>query len=311
MLEILRYSSEYKNQWNELINSSRNGTFLFLRDYMDYHSHRYKDYSFLIFKKGKIEAVLPGNFLDTIYISHQGLTYGGLILSTKLTLTDIIEIFNLVNDNLRTIGLSEVIYKPVPFIYHSFPTQEDIYSLFKLKAIKIGCEISSSIFQNTKIGFSESRKCGIRKSIKEGVIIRKSEDFYTFWEILLNNLNCKYNVKPVHSADEINELYFRFPENIKLYVAEVKDELLAGVVLYIMKNIIHIQYISATEKGKEIGALDFLFDKLINELFTSIPIFDFGHSTEQKGNFLNDKLLFQKEGFGGRGIVYETYKYIL
>jgi len=41
------------------------------------------------------------------------------------------------------------------------------------------------------------------------------------------------------------------------------------------------------------------------------PIFDFGHSTEQLGKFLNENLIFQKEGFGGRGVVYEVYKYTL
>jgi len=29
------------------------------------------------------------------------------------------------------------------------------------------------------------------------------------------------------------------------------------------------------------------------------------------GMHLNEQLIFQKEGFGGRGVVYETYKYNL
>lgn len=309
MLEIIRYTPENKILWDELVDSSRNGTFLFYRDYMDYHSDRFKDCSFLVFRKGKIEAILPGNIDETTFFSHQGLTYGGLITSSKIVTIDVLEIFNLINKELQSNGISEVIYKPVPYIYHTLPAQEDIYALFKLKAVKIGCNISSTIFQNNKIKFIESRKSGIRKSIKNGVIIHESDDFMAMWKMLQENLQEKHNIKPAHTETEIKLLYNRFPENIKLYLAEAHDEIVAGSLLYVMKNIVHVQYICASEIGKEIGALDFLFDKLINELFVDIPVFDFGQSTEQMGNILNENLIFQKEGFGSRGVVYEIYKY--
>lgn len=53
MLEIVRYTAEFKNKWDELVNCSRNGTFLFLRDYIDYHSDRFNDCSFLFFIERK------------------------------------------------------------------------------------------------------------------------------------------------------------------------------------------------------------------------------------------------------------------
>ena len=37
-------------------------------------------------------------------------------------------------------------------------------------------------------------------------------------------------------------------------------------------------------------------------------IFDFGISTEQGGRYLNEGLIFQKEGFGARTVVYDTYE---
>jgi hypothetical protein len=86
---------------------------------------------------------------------------------------------------------------------------------------------------------------------------------------------------------------------------------LGGTVLYITKKVLHTQYISASILGKESGALDLLFDELINKIFVDIPVFDFGQSTEQMGNLLNESLIFQKEGFGGRGVVYDIYKYTL
>ena len=311
MFEIKQYTQEYKSDWDTFIQSSKNGTFLFMRNYMDYHSDRFADSSFMFYRKGKLEAVLPGNIKDDTFYSHQGLTYGGLLQSAKVTTIDVLSIFGLLNQALRDIGIVKVIYKPVPLIYHQIPAQEDLYALFKLNAVKIGCNISSTIYQNNKIRFNELRRRGVKKSSVAGVTIIESDQFDQFWSILKHNLENRYNKAPVHSLIEIDSLYKTFQDNIKLYTALLNNETIAGVVLYITANVIHVQYIAATDVGKSIGALDFLFNHLINDdVFTS-PIFDFGQSTENLGNYLNENLIFQKEGFGGRGTVYEIYEYNL
>ncbi|MCX6266786.1 MAG: GNAT family N-acetyltransferase [Bacteroidetes bacterium] len=311
MLELQIYTPQFKTKWDDLIRNSRNGTFLFYRDYMDYHSNRFKDFSFLILKKGCVEAVLPGNVVNDVYYSHQGLTYGGLISSSSLTTIEINEIFVLLNCTLKDSGIREVIYKPVPYVYHCMPSQEDIYILFKLRASKIGCNISTSIYQNNKRKFSELRRRGIKKSQREGVSVTESDDFATYWSILNNNLQQKHKTQPVHTLKEIMYLKSLFPENIKLFTASQNGQMVAGIVIYEMKHVVHVQYISANEKGKEISALDLLFDELINRVYVEVPVFDFGQSTENMGNYLNENLMFQKEGFGGRGIVYDIYQYTL
>lgn len=309
MFELKKYQNSCKNEWDILINKSRNGSFLFYRDYLEYHSDRFQDCSFLVLKKGKLIGVIPGNVDGKTYYSHQGLTYGGLVTSISVRTSEIIEIFNILNITLKENNIEEVIYKPIPFIYHKIPSQEDIYALFLLGAVKIGCNISSTIYQNNKIRFIESRKSGIRKSLKNNVIFELSNNYEVFWQILNNNLTTKFNKKPVHNLKEIKYLSSRFPQNIKLYTVRIENEIVAGSVIYEMNNIVHVQYISANEKGKEIGALDLIFDKLINSIYLNIPIFDFGQSTEHMGQYLNQNLIFQKEGFGGRGVVYDIYKY--
>jgi len=311
MIEIEVYSSEKKNDWNNLVERSRVDTFLFNRDFMDYHSDRFKDLSFMIYRNGKLEALLPGNIDGDIYYSHQGLTYGGFISTTKLIAVEIMESFVLINKYLKELGVNEVIYKPSPSIYHLVPSQEDIYSLFKLGARRIGCNLSSYIFQNNKIKFTESRKGGIRKAKREAVIIRETNDLLGFWSILNDNLMKNHGKLPVHSVDEISALKEKFPSNIRLFCAELNNDIIAGCLLFVMQTVVHVQYISANSIGKTLGANDLLFDELINNLFTNIPIFDFGQSTENLGNYLNESLIFQKEGFGGRGVVYEVYNYTL
>lgn len=198
----------------------------------------------------------------------------------------------------------------MPVIYHLLPAQEDLYVLFRyMNAKLIGRNISSTIYQDNKIKFEESRKSGIRKAKANGVEICESENFESFWEILNDNLKMKYGVSPVHSLKEIKLLASRFPDNIKLFTAQKDGIVLGGTVVYITPKVLHTQYISASLLGRESGALDLLFDHLINHIFINIPIFDFGQSTEQMGKILNDALIFQKEGFGGRGVMYDVYEY--
>lgn len=311
MFEIKKYTPECANDWNQFVEKSKNGTFLFNRNYMDYHSDRFTDCSLLIYRKGKLYSLFPANIDQNVIYSHQGLTYGGLIMSSKVTTVEIVEVFNEISLFFSKIGVTKVIYKTIPFIYHQIPAQEDLYALFKNKATLIGRNISSTIYQNQKVKFIESRKSGIRKALNHGVVVLESQDYASFWEILNTNLINKYGAAPVHTLPEIELLHKRFPNNIKLYLAYINDVAVAGTVLYITKQVLHTQYISASTLGKEVGALDLLFDQLINHSYKDIPIFDFGQSTEQMGNVLNESLIFQKEGFGGRGVVYDVYEYEL
>ncbi|MGA9639546.1 MAG: FemAB family protein, partial [Flavobacterium sp.] len=52
--------SDYK-QWNDFISQAKNATFLFHRDFMEYHQDRFEDYSLMVFDNEKLVAVLPAN----------------------------------------------------------------------------------------------------------------------------------------------------------------------------------------------------------------------------------------------------------
>ena len=311
-MEIRRYRREDKELWNSFVNKARNATFLFDRNYMDYHADRFDDNSFMFYHKGKLKAVLPANVAgDTLY-SHQGLTYGGLLLDKKATVEDVLECFDSLNSWLRENGISKVVYKALPWIYQQYPSQEDLYALtWKCKAQLISRDISSSIVIDNKLKFAESRKSGIRKALSLNIEVGESNDVDGFWHVLEDNLGNRYNAKPVHTASEMKLLMSRFPNNIKLYVAKMNGEIVGGTLIYVTPQVVHTQYISASVEGKKHGALDLLFDYIINKVYANCRYFDFGKSTEQGGAYLNEPLIFQKEGFGGRGVCYDWYQWEL
>lgn len=311
-MEIRRYRREDKELWNSFVSKARNATFLFDRNYMDYHADRFDDNSFMFYHKGKLKAVLPANVAgDTLY-SHQGLTYGGLLLDKKATVEDVLECFDSLNSWLRKNGISKVVYKALPWIYQQYPSQEDLYALtWKCKAQLISRDISSSIVIDNKLKFAESRKSGIRKALSLNIEVGESNDVDGFWHVLEDNLGNRYNAKPVHTASEMKLLMSRFPNSIKLYVAKMNGEIVGGTLIYVTPQVVHTQYISASVEGKKHGALDLLFDYIINKVYANCRYFDFGKSTEQGGAYLNEPLIFQKEGFGGRGVCYDWYQWEL
>lgn len=311
-MEIRRYRREDKELWNSFVSKARNATFLFDRNYMDYHADRFDDNSFMFYHKGKLKAVLPANVAgDTLY-SHQGLTYGGLLLDKKATVEDVLECFDSLNSWLRENGISKVVYKALPWIYQQYPSEEDLYALtWKCKAQLISRNIASTIVIDNKLKFAESRKSGIRKALSLNIEVGESNDVDGFWHVLEDNLGNRYNAKPVHTASEMKLLMLRFPNNIKLYVAKMNGEIVGGTLIYVTPQVVHTQYISASVEGKKHGALDLLFDYIINNVYANCRYFDFGKSTEQGGAYLNEPLIFQKEGFGGRGVCYDWYQWEL
>ena len=83
-MHIIRYRKELKSEWDQFVANAKNATFLFMRDYMDYHADRFFDCSLMFYDDGKLRALLPANYdkKHRTIASHGGLTYGGLILLT-------------------------------------------------------------------------------------------------------------------------------------------------------------------------------------------------------------------------------------
>jgi hypothetical protein len=312
MFEVRRYTSCYADEWNRFVAQSKNGTFLFDRRFMDYHADRFNDCSLMIYRRGALYAMLPANIKDGVLTSHGGLTYGGLIMSDKCSAKSVQDAFIAINDFLRSISVQKVVYKAVPWIYHQQPAEEDLFALTSIcQARLIIRDISSAIIGERRMPFTESRLSGLRKARRRGLTVKESTDFDQFWQILNDNLTCKYGVRPVHSAAELELLHGRFPDQIKLYMALDGEQPLGGTVLFLTPQVLHTQYISATPDGKACGAIDLLLDHLIHTVYADYRYIDFGKSTSSDSADLNEQLIFQKEGFGARAVCYDTYEWTL
>ncbi|HEX8060470.1 MAG TPA: GNAT family N-acetyltransferase [Cyclobacteriaceae bacterium] len=296
MFTVKRYSETDKTAWNNFLQEAKNSTFLFHRDYVDYHSDRFNDHSAMIFSDNKLCALFIASEKGDVIQSHGGLSYGGLILEKNVRLNEVLRYFYHLLKYYSN-DFSKIVYKCFPSYYCSVPAHEDLYALFLVDAKLIRRDTSSVYDRSNPRPYKERKKRSLKKTAGS-LRIQQSPDPQNFWKSILEpNLEERFGVKPVHTLDEVNLLMSRFPENIKLFEVH-SDELLGGTLIFETEKVAHAQYISASAAGKAAGALDFLFDRLIQDTYSIKRFFSMGISNENDGRKLNDGLMDWKEGFG-------------
>lgn len=306
---VQKYSNQDSKQWNEFVNHSKNGTFLHNRNFMDYHSDRFEDYSLIVLENQKWVAILPANLYNNQILSHQGLTYGGLLYDEKLKLETVILVFQMILKFLNNNKIEKLILKTIPSIYHKKPAEEINYALFLVNAKLIRRDSLSVIDLNKQNKITSGRLEGIKKGAKNNLIIKEENNFESFWnEILIPNLKNKFQTNPVHSLEEIILLKSLFPNNIRQFNVYKNNNIVAGTTIFESNEVGHSQYISGSETKSENGSLDFLYHHLITNVFKNKVFFDFGTSNEQQGRKLNSGLNFWKESFGASTIAHDYYE---
>lgn len=308
MITAEKYTKEDKNIWDVFVKNSKNGIFMFERDFMDYHSDRFIDYSLMFYDEDKLIAILPASIHGNEMRSHGGLTYGGFITDNSMKQHRMLECFEALKIYLKSHNISKLIYKTIPYIYYKQPSEEDLYALFVNDAKLFRCDIATTINLKEPIKMPKGRKAQISRAKRENVIIEESEDFNTFINLENKILSEYHNTKAVHTAKELELLKSNFGDKIQLWVAKWNGQMIAGTVIFVYDKVVHTQYMAANETAREIGGLDLVIKTLIDKYSVEKNYFDFGISTENDGTYLNAGLISQKESFGGRGIVYNFYE---
>lgn len=305
---VKRYEDKDKAIWDLFVTNSKNATFLFQRDFMEYHKDRFDDYSLLVFERDTLVALLPANCVSSTVFSHQGLTYGGLVLQETSKLYEVIFVFRAILKYLNDNKITDLYIKQMPSIYCNDFSDEVDYLLYVCKAELVMKHNISVINLKNKFTFSKSRRECINRGKKLNLIIKEETDFKSFWnELLIPNLQNKYNSKPVHSEAEISLLREKFPENIKHFNVYHDEQLVCGTTLFITKNVVKPQYISGSENNNVLGSIDFLYDYLINDVAKDKCFFDFGPSHENNGLQIVKNINFWKESFGAHSLVQDFY----
>jgi hypothetical protein len=285
--------------WNDFVSKAKNATFLFHRNFMEYHEDRFSDYSLIVETENKWVAVLPANAVENQVFSHQGLTYGGLVYDAKLDVEKVRLVVDSVFDFLRKQEKNNLIYKSILPFYTQNSSEEMAYFLFYNNAKLYRKDLNLAIDFTKKWSVSKSKMKHFRRISTLDLEIRQDQNFEVFWNaVLIPRLKEKHQTKPVHSLAEIQELAHQFPENIVQHNVYFEDEIVAGITLFHFSNGIKSQYGATTILGEKMRALDFLFITLIEAFKDEVDFFDMGTVTEGNATGYNPGLLKQKEELG-------------
>ena len=310
LVELKPYSSSLAAEWDAFVDKAKNATFLHKRGYMDYHADRFVDCSLMFYKRNELVAILPACHVKerrAVY-SHGGLTYGGFLLSESITAIDAMQAMACAKEWMRrTLNAQCWYYKPTPHIYHKMPAEEDLYALFRHEAALEARAVSSVIENAHRLPLHKSRRSGANKAHNNNVVYEECDDFRGFWDMLDVRLRTRHNSRPVHTVEEMLRLRDGFPQHIRLFVAKIQGEIVAGSLIYETEQVAHSQYIATTEFGRSVRALDGLLRHLIENVFVGKRYFDFGTSMEPGSSLISEGLYTQKSEFGARTIVYDTY----
>lgn len=328
-MTIIPYSASLSETWDAFVESSKNGTFLFKRGYIDRHDSALVDCSLLIYQgdyeREEREHILPIEELVAVFpatwdenerkiYSHNGLTYGGMVVKESVSQTEALQCLQGVLQFYDRMYMAKsVVIKPIPNIYSSYPNGEEMYAIFRAGGRLCGRVVCSVIGMSNPLKMQSARTRLANKAIESGVYIDRMmegdwqclEEFWTIYEKMDHSTDDQSNCQ---TCNDLRSLMETFPREIKLYVARKDERILSGIIIYVTKKVAHVQYVANTQEGRELGALDLLIRHLVNVRYKSIRYFDLGSTTNADGTVQNTTKLQLREDYGGRAVCYDGYE---
>ncbi len=315
MITVKRFNNN-SSAWDNFVSSANNGTLFHTRRFLNYHHEgRFNDHSLEFYKKGKLVGVFPAALIETgnkrQLVSHPGASVGSFVVPEDLAFADALEMVEQLVDYSKRENLDGIKLTQTPTIYSKRLSHYIDFALQKNGFLYSKREISSILFLEKSIDenlskFKSTHRTAVRKAEKSGVVVKETDDFASFYEILKKNLSIRHDVKPTHSLDELLHLKELFPDKINLFGAYIEGEMVAGVINFIAtENVVLAFYISHNEDFQEVRPINLLFYKIFEwAIQKKYNVFDFGIFTVNEEP--NMGLARFKENFGASGQFRDT-----
>ena len=290
------YSQLDFTTWNHFIDSSLNGTFLFNRNFLDYHKNRFQDFSLMVFEGDELISCVPGSSEDDSWFSHKGLTYGGIIIDRSLNVIELGNIVESISEYLQINGFRNASFKLVPSIFRKDEIEKELFSLLTNNFSLIGFDLWQ--YSNLLFPMDSKKIRGANTALKRNYNIEFTRsNISDLFRIINENLEIKYSRKAVHSHQEMNYLLNLFPENIFIMLILKNKTVEGGAVCFKTNKVIHVQYLATTAQAKLDRAQDLLMLELRDFAQKYDLILSLGSSTENLGKVVNQGLIKFKDAY--------------
>ncbi|MBD3343731.1 MAG: GNAT family N-acetyltransferase [Chitinivibrionales bacterium] len=234
-IEVVPYSSEQYDTWNEFVENSNNGTIFHRQDFLAYHPEgRFNFLHLMFYKKGELIAVLPGGKVGDMFKSPMGASFGGFVVNKHFGIEDADEIVKALIRYCSSQMIKEIYLTPPMQIYCDLFNESVEYAMHYNHFILISSLYSSIIdFSHItgKESLSKNTRHKINKAINKGITIVQKNDFDVFYPILSKNKE-KFDARPTHSIDELKKIEEFLPGMMTLFMAYYEGQPVAGELLF-------------------------------------------------------------------------------
>jgi hypothetical protein len=237
-ITIKEYKQENREEWDDFVDRSNNGTMFHKQQFLDYHpAGKFNFYHLMFYKEKKLIGVLPGGLTNdnNTFWSPVGASYGSIVtedihFETALEIVDSFMAFCIEK------GLRDAYLIPAPLVYSENYNQHLEYAMlyrkFDFELHYISHVIDLKRGEDFLQHFDKTSRKTVRKILRESeIVIKENNDYTAFNEILIEN-KAKHNVKPTHSLEDMLKLKDLLPNNIRLNMVYHKDEAIAGSWLF-------------------------------------------------------------------------------
>jgi hypothetical protein len=235
-LDIVRYTDEWKDRWDQFVLNSNNGTMFHLQRFLSYHEKGRFDWHHLLFvNKKEIVALLPGAMMGTTIESPIGASYGSFV-TADIDFATALELVDTFSDYCRDRHFERALLTPPPFIYQKVISQNIDYALAYRGFTYDKHYISHAIQLDRRdfvTGFRSTARRYIHKYLREHPLrVEISEDYESFYPILVDN-KARHGVKPTHTLEELLRLKKLLPENLVLFLVYKGNKPIAGSLMFV------------------------------------------------------------------------------
>ncbi|MDD3559602.1 MAG: GNAT family N-acetyltransferase [Melioribacteraceae bacterium] len=241
-MKIIPYSEEWREEWDNFVLSSNNGTMFHLQKFFDYHQTGKFQFNHLMFvENDKLVAVLPGSLKDRIFESPIGASYGSIVIG-DYKFKYVMEIISTLLDYGKANNYKEIILTAAPMIYETYQNQNLEFALlwqgFSYELHYISSAIKLDKERDIIQRFQPTVRRNIRKTIKnQDIRVEVNDRYDQFYPILLEN-KARHDVKPTHSYDDLLKLKQLLPNSLMLFMVYLKDRPIGGsLMFYPNKNV--------------------------------------------------------------------------
>lgn len=320
------YKDDMQDKWDHFVmEDSVNGTFLQTRRFLNYHPKgRFLDASYLIYDSKKhLIAVCPAcagyENEERVFISHQGSTFGGIIIGKKYyKANQVIEVIDALEARIQADGFQRITYRITSDIF-SFKSSDLLqYCLYYrgyAQYDELNLYVDLNQFQDDILSnFNQMKRRNVHNCEKAGLFVsglESEEELGQFYQILCHTLE-KYGCSPVHSLTELMKFkYHILKAECGFYGVFLDHEMIAGAMMFYFHNVnvAHTQYLCAKREFDKLSPMSYLYYMLILEMRKKgFDKLCWGTASEHLGQKLNFGLTRHKEGFGSRHTVNRIYE---